>query len=326
MTRVPVAPGMPMGKGAEFDAIRKLLHVWGQRAEGIGDDAATLALTPGTQLVASVDASVEGVHFRPDWLTDEEIGWRAAAAALSDLAAMAARPVGVLVALALPHEWRERLEGIAEGIGLACAGAGAPIVGGNMSGAERLSLTLTVLGEAERPLHRRGARVGDAVYVTGALGAPGAALAAWESGVAPAAAHRARFAHPVPRLAEARWLAGEGGASAAIDISDGLLADAGHLAAASGVRIAIEGGLVPLAAGVARERAFASGEEYELLVAAPPRLDAREFADRFGIPLTRIGEVVAGAAGVVLRGDAVGDAAGAAASVANAGGHDHFSG
>ncbi|HEY0995465.1 MAG TPA: AIR synthase related protein, partial [Gemmatimonadaceae bacterium] len=179
MTHPPVGAGMPMGKGAEFDAIRRLLAVWGDRAEGIGDDAATLALTPGAQLVASVDATVEGVHFRPGWLSAEEIGWRATAAALSDLAAMAARPLGVLVALELPYAWRDRLESLAEGIGAACAAVGAPIVGGNMTAGTHLALTLTVLGEAERPLHRRGARVGDAVYVTGALGGPGAALAAW---------------------------------------------------------------------------------------------------------------------------------------------------
>lgn len=316
MTHSPVAPGMPMGKGAEFDAIRRLLAVWGDRAEGIGDDAATLAITPGAQLVASVDATVEGVHFRPAWLEPAEVGWRATAAALSDLAAMAARPVGVLVALELPHGWRDRLEPLAEGIGAACAHAGAPIIGGNMSAGERLSLTLTVLGEAERPLHRRGARVGDALYVTGALGGPGAALAAWERGGEPDALHRARFAHPVPRLVEGRWLA-DAGATAAIDLSDGLLADAGHLAAASGARIEIDAGALPVVAGAAPGAALGSGEEYELLVTAPPGLDVREFTARFGLPLTRIGEVVAGMPGVALRG--------AAASVANATGHDHFS-
>lgn len=316
MTGSPVTPGMPMGKGAEFDAIRRLLAVWGDRAEGIGDDAATLAITPGAQLVASVDATVEGVHFREGWLEPAEVGWRATAAALSDLAAMAARPVGVLVALELPPAWRDRLEALAEGIGAACALAGAPIVGGNMSAGERLSLTLTVLGEAERPLHRRGARVGDTVYVTGSLGGPGAALDAWERGRVPDPAHRARFAHPVPRLAEAHWLA-DAGATAAIDISDGLLADAGHLAAASGAGIAIDAAAVPLLAGASPERALASGEEYELLVTAPAGLSVGAFAARFALPLTRVGEVVAGVAGVSLRG--------ATASVANATGHDHFS-
>lgn len=318
MTPSPIAPGMPLGPGAEFDAIRRLLTVWRERAEGIGDDAATLALTPGAQLVASVDATLEGVHFRAGWLEPEEIGWRATAAALSDLAAMAARPVGVLVALTLPPAWRDALDHLAEGIGAACASVGAPIVGGNMSSAERLSLTLTVLGEAEHPLHRRGARVGDALYVTGTLGGPAAALAAWTSGRAPAPAHRARFARPLPRIAEARWLARDGVATSAIDISDGLVADAGHLATASGVRLAIDAMRVPLASGVARALALASGEEYELLVTAPPGLDVREFTRQFGIPLTRIGEVVAGRPGVALRGDD--------ASVANTAGHDHFSG
>ncbi|MFL5606761.1 MAG: AIR synthase related protein, partial [Gemmatimonadaceae bacterium] len=100
---------IPLGPGAEFDAIRDMLAQWGDRARGIGDDAATLDVPRGEMLVASTDASVEGVHFMRDWLSPGEIGGRAAAAALSDLAAMAARPLGLLLAFGVPDDWRGQL-------------------------------------------------------------------------------------------------------------------------------------------------------------------------------------------------------------------------
>jgi thiamine monophosphate kinase len=131
---------------------------------------------------ASTDATVENVHFRREWLAPSEIGYRAATAALSDLAAMAAVPVAMLVAMSVPERWREQLGGIAEGIGDASRSFNAPITGGNLTTGSELSLTVTVLGYAARPLARDLARGGDAVYVTGLLGGPGRALAAWESG------------------------------------------------------------------------------------------------------------------------------------------------
>ncbi|HEU4721687.1 MAG TPA: AIR synthase-related protein, partial [Gemmatimonadaceae bacterium] len=183
--------------------------------------------------------------------------------------------------------------------------------------AAELSLTITVLGTAARPLERTAARPGDALYVTGTLGGPGAALDALLRGAAPRDADRARFAAPSPRLAEARWLA-ERGAHAAIDLSDGLVADAGHLAAASGVRIALDLAALPCVDGVSPESAAASGEEYELLVAvrADAPLDTAAFRARFGIPLTVIGRVVAGR-GVSLEGSA--------ARVDLPSGYDHLS-
>src|SRR5687768_2741478 len=105
-----------MGPGGEFDLVREMLARWGDAAVGIGDDAAVLAVPPGERLVVSTDAAVERVHFRRDWMTAAEIGYRAAAAALSDLAAMAARPLGIVVALALPREWIAEVGELAEGI------------------------------------------------------------------------------------------------------------------------------------------------------------------------------------------------------------------
>ena len=299
MTDLP-AGHVSLGGGDEFDAIRSMLRVWGAQATGIGDDAALLALPSGAQLVASTDASVEGVHFRRDWLSPREIGARATAAALSDLAAMAASPLGILLALGLPERWRAELEELARGVGEMAERAHCPIVGGNVTRASELSLTLTVLGAAAGALVRSAVRTGDALYVTGTLGGPGAALDALLRGATPAPPHRARFAAPVPRIREARWLATQG-AHAAIDISDGLAADAGHLASASGVCIELELASIPHVEGVSAENAVGSGEEYELLVAFPPNVHAGgdAFLETFGIPLTRVGRAVTGS-GVVL--------------------------
>jgi thiamine-monophosphate kinase len=310
-------PHLALGSGAEFDAIRAMLHEWGPRASGIGDDAAVLDVPAGQRLVVSTDASFEGVHFRREWLSAQEIGARAVSAALSDLAAMAAEPLGLLLALGVPEDWQDELDEIARGVGRAAGNADCPIVGGNVTRARELSLTITVLGAAQHPLRRGNARVDDVIFVTGRLGGPGAALRALQSGRVPDAGHMARFASPHARLREARWLA-DAGARAAIDISDGLGADLTHLARASDVTIELAVDRVPCVEGVPPEEALTSGEEYELIVAFPASgtADAAAFETRFGIPLTRIG-VVRPESGEPVR--AVG------ARVDPARGHDHLS-
>ena len=292
---------LAMGGGAEFDLIRRFLETWGDRASGIGDDAAVIAVPPGEQLVASTDASVENVHFRRAWMTAREVGARAATAALSDLAAMGARPLGLLLAMALPDTWLSDAEALADGVGAAASAVGCPIVGGNVTRTHELALTITVLGSAVRPLSRSGGRAGDIVFVTGQLGGPGAALSALLAGETPLADHRARFIAPVPRIAAGRWLAACG-ASAAIDISDGLFADAAHLARASGISLSLDVDVVPRLPGTSPQVALSSGEEYELLVAIPPHvpIDTDLFERTFEIPLTRIGVAVARADEVVL--------------------------
>lgn len=306
-----------LGAGDEFDAIRDMLRIWGAQATGIGDDAAIVDVPQGQRLVVSTDASVEHIHFRRGWLSPSEIGARATAAALSDLAAMAARPLGLLLALGVPDAWRRELEVIARGVGAQAAQADCPIVGGNVTRASELSLTITVLGSAARPLARSQVRPGDLLYVTGVLGGPGAALRALLAGSAPLPAHGARFTAPTPRLSEARWLAAAG-ARAAIDLSDGLASDAGHLAAASHVRIELELGAIPLIDGVSSEEAVASGEEYELLVAFAPETvpDVARFADEFGIGLRAVGRAVEGSGVALLR-------EGRPTDIPR--GHDHFS-
>jgi thiamine-monophosphate kinase len=307
---------LAMGEGREFDAIRTMLQVWGARASGIGDDAAILDVPAGQRLVVSTDATVEGVHFRREWLKPEEIGFRAAVAALSDLAAMGALPLGLLLGLGVPQDWSGSLVAIARGVGDAAAAAGCPIVGGNLSRAKELSLTLTVLGTAARPLERGGVRTGDVLYVTGRLGGPRAAVRAWMEGSTPRVEHRARFAAPRPRIAEARWLV-DAGCHAAIDISDGLVADAGHLAQASGVRLELDLDALPCVKGVSLDEAVSGGEEYELIVAFPEAtgVDVVTFEQRFGVPLTRIG-VACDGTGIAIKG---------ASRVDQPRGHDHFS-
>ncbi|MBY0492313.1 MAG: thiamine-phosphate kinase [Gemmatimonadaceae bacterium] len=284
-------PHQELGRGQEFDTIRALMARWGDLVSDIGDDAAVLPPVRGVHVI-STDACVEDVHFRAHWIAPREVGVRAAAAALSDLAAMGAEAEQVLVAFQVPPRWDAQLLEVADGLADPIRAAGARIVGGNLSRGPAFGITLTVIGDAPRPVPRSGARVGDLVVVTGVLGGPGAAIAAWEAGEEPAPWARARFAAPAPRLAAGQLLA-EAGATSMLDISDGLGADARHLGAASGVWLAIDPELLPRGPGITPQAALASGEEYELLATIPDDalagLRARWTAD---VPLTVIGRVV----------------------------------
>jgi thiamine-monophosphate kinase len=214
-------------------------------AQGIENDAASLE----GGVVVTQDALVEGVHFRLDWISWRDLGFRAAAVNLSDLAASGAAPEGLVVTLAAPGDTRiadvvELYEGIAE--------AGVPVVGGDTTSAASVVLSVTAIGRAERVPGRAGARVGDAVVVTGPLGAAGAAF------------RRGAYVRPPLRLDEGRELART--AHALMDISDGLALDAARMADRSGVRIEIDLELVPLAREAERGD-LGFGEDYELLAA-----------------------------------------------------------
>jgi thiamine-monophosphate kinase len=212
---------------------------------GVEHDAARLA----GDVVVTQDALVEGVHFRLDWLSWGDLGWRAAAVNLSDLAASGAVPEALLVTLVAPDSTRvadvvELYRGLAE--------TGVPVVGGDTTQGPALVVAVTALGSSARVPGRAGARPGDALVVTGALGAAGAAFRAQ------------RYARPPLRLEEGRSLAAH--AHALMDISDGLGVDAGHIARRSGVRCVIELDRVPLAPGATLDD-LAFGEDYELLAA-----------------------------------------------------------
>ncbi len=216
-------------------------------ATGIADDAAQLA----DGRVVTQDALVEGVHFRLDWISWRDLGFRAAAVNLSDLAASGAEPDGLVVTLAAPPESAvadviELYEGLAE--------PGVPVIGGDTSAADRLVLSVTALGRSVRVPGRGGARPGDVLVVTGPLGAAGAAY------------RGRRYSRPPLRLEEGRTLART--AHALTDVSDGLAVDAGNLAARSGCRLVVELERVPLADGATVDD-LGFGEDYELLAAVP---------------------------------------------------------
>jgi thiamine-monophosphate kinase len=293
----------------ELTLIAEMRRRWGPLAQGIGDDAAVLAPPRGEKIVLSVDTSIEHVHFERSWITLREIGYRAVTAALSDLAAMAAIPRGVLIAIALPKSDAGQLMEIADGVGDAVRAVSTVILGGNLSAAEELSITTTVVGSAFSPLTRSGARPGNLLYVTGELGGPGAAVAAWKRGETPSAVARDRFARPMARIAEAQWLAARG-ATAAIDISDGLERDAIHLCNLSGVGLRSTRKALPRLPGISEEDAWVSGEEYELIVTSTTPFPEEEFKARFGLALTPIARVIE------FNGFMVSEPAG----------HDHFSG
>jgi thiamine-monophosphate kinase len=295
-----------LGAGPEFDRIRAIATALGDRAAGLGDDCALLDLG-NEHLALSSDISIEGTHFRREWLAPAEIGWRAAAGALSDLAAVGAEPIGLLASLALPADSSPALfTSLMEGVGRAVDSVGGKVLGGDLSRSPLFTVDITVIGRTTGPILRSGARAGDGVWVTGSLGAARAALLALLSGRPADPAAREAFAHPTPRVAAGRWLA-RNGASAMIDLSDGLAGDAGHLAAASNVAIGIELERIPLGAGVP-EAALAAGEssallaarggeDYELLIALPEGFSTKQAAAceaESGTPLTRIGTVTSG--------------------------------
>ena len=294
-----------LGGGDEFDRIRAIASALGAAAAGIGDDTAAVPSGEGTPVV-SIDASVEDVHFRREWLSFEEIGWRATASALSDLAAAAATPAAIVAAIVVPPNAGETaLVELMRGVGSAAASVGARVIGGDLSSGGQWAVVITVLGHAPTPMSRAGARPGDGIWVTGTLGGARAALQAWTSGIEPDADARQAFAHPTPRIGAAQWLAAHG-ATAMMDLSDGLGGDAEHLAAASSVQVQIDLERLPLHPSVhaAAQRAaeapalFAAtgGEDYELLLTLPSAFDgAAECRRVTGVPLTRIGTVSSGA-------------------------------
>jgi thiamine-monophosphate kinase len=286
--------------------VRALWRRLGERAAPSGDDCAFVDV--GTsRLAISSDLSIEGTHFRRGWLALHEIGWRAAAASLSDLAAVAATPVGITVSVGVSPECAsDSVAELMEGAADAVESTGGVVLGGDIVKSDNLVVDVTAIGRLTgAPVERRGAAAGDALYVTGRLGGPAAALAAWEAGREPEVSARERFAHPEPRISHAAWLRDHGG-HAMIDLSDGLLADAEHPAAASAVRCELDADTVPLHPGIDHpDQALAGGEEYELLVAAPdePAL-VEAFGAAFDIPLTRVGRVGKGS-GVEVRREGV---------------------
>jgi thiamine-monophosphate kinase len=290
---------------------------------GPGDDAAVVRARP--LCVVSVDTMIDGVHFRlrDGWATPAEVGRRALASALSDLAAMGASPGEAYIALGLPEGLTEQQAlALVRAAGALAASCETTIAGGDVVAAPALSVSVTVVGWAEREdelVSRDGAKPGDLVGVTGKLGAAGAALAVlrarehgFGSAIAGSEAVLERSRAPLPRLREGQALAGSG-ARAMIDLSDGLASDARHLGRASRAQLRIALERLPFAEGVeevcaalgiaAHELAASGGEDYELCFCVPPaRRESVESAleQAAGAGVTWVGEVHGGAPGALL--------------------------
>jgi len=313
---------------AEFDliaAIHARATTRGDVVLGIGDDAALLQVPAGMQLVVATDTLNAGVHFPHD-TAPADIGWKALAVNLSDLAAMGALPAWCTLSLSLPDGDAAWVDGFLDGFLALAAQHDVALVGGDTTRGP-LSVCVTALGliEPGRALRRDGARVGDEVWVTGTLGDGAGALAQWRAGVGVDPALRDRLDRPTPRVAAGCALAGI--ANACIDVSDGLLADLGQVARASGVGIEIAIDALPASAAlvdsfnaeIRRSLQAAGGDDYELCFCAPRAADAQiaAVAASISIPITRIGCVVAG--GGVQAVDATGEVWAPASA-----GYDHF--
>jgi thiamine-monophosphate kinase len=261
-------------------AIRAVLPPDPTAVVGVGDDAAVLAV-PGGQVVASTDLLVEGRHFRRDWSAALDVGVKAAAQNLADIAAMGAVPIAVLFGLAVPGDvpvaW---VVDVARGMAAECSRAGAAVTGGDVTSADAIMLAITALGHlnGRQPVTRAGARSGEVIAVSGPVGWSAAGLALLSAGVAEPAELVAAHRRPQPDY-QAGPAAAAAGATAMIDISDGLIADLGHVAAASGVcinlRTASLAGTGALQAAAAKlgadwlEWALAGGEDHALAASFP---------------------------------------------------------
>jgi thiamine-monophosphate kinase len=294
---------------------------------GPGDDAAVVA-APDGRVVVTTDVMVEQRHFRRDWSTSYDVGRRAAARSLADVVAMGATPTALVVALAMPGDtdvsW---VDGLADGLRDECELVGAAVVGGDMAAAAAVSIAVTALGDlgGGRPVSRSGAQVGDVVVVAGRIGFAAAGLALLQAGLdvgGLVAAHK----RPVVPYAAALRLA-KLGATAMIDVSDGLVADIGHIATASKLGVELASADLPLApelveAGLAlgvdpREWVAGGGDDHAFAATLPSDLALRAVATLADlpepVPFAQVGRVVAGE-GVVFIDEAP----------PGAPGHDHF--
>jgi thiamine-monophosphate kinase len=279
---------------------------------GIGDDCALLAPRRGEELAVTTDLSIAGRHFRLDWHQPEAVGHRALARGLSDLAAMGARPIAAFLSLGLPRElttgtarrpaWVKRF---LDGLLVLAELHNTPLAGGDLAESPVAVADIVLVGAVPRgrALLRSGAKPGDLLYVTGALGGAAAGLArlAELAAAQPGCpgppripkklvAQLAPHLYPQPRISQGLWLQRRGLASAALDVSDGLSTDLAHLCKESGVAAEVDAALVPIGLGADLTQALNGGEDYELLFSAPAT--ARVPRSIAGVKFTRIGRIL----------------------------------
>ncbi len=310
-----------LGQFDLIDRVSKLIETnrddkaesWKNLLDGIGDDCAVWRGGP-EKFLAKVDCQVEGVHFTLDLLSWEDLGWKALAVNLSDIAAMGGVPLYALISLGLPPETEvEEVLALYKGMLRLARSTGTAIVGGNMSRSPHVFVDVNVLGKTGNPqgayLRRSAARPGDIIGVTGWLGTAAAGLEVLRSGTKLSAKTttplKQSFKRPEPRLNEGRLLVAAG-VKAGIDISDGLLADLGHMCRASGVGAVVELAALPILPEVkealgsrANEMALSGGEDYQLLFTAPREI-LGEVKERSSYPVSLIGEITAENSGEVV--------------------------
>lgn len=281
--------------GGEFAFIERLadrLSALPPGQVGVGDDTAVL----DGGLLAAVDTLVADRHFRLAWTDPESVGWKALVVNLSDIAAMGGVPTAALAAVTLPDGPPGLADRLADGLIEASDAFDCPLVGGDTTSGAVLVVSVTVLGrlpDGVEPVLRSGARVGDTVFVTGPLGGAATALDALTEATTPDPALAQALHRPVPRLAEGR-AAAAAGATAMIDVSDGLAADLGHVLDASGVGVELDAGSIPRAPGVSLDRALGGGDDYELCFTAPDEGRVREAFEAAGLdPPVAVGTITA---------------------------------
>lgn len=304
-----------LGEGALIRRIRDRFQTSGAIL-GIGDDAALLELPPGHSIVFCSDLVAENTHFIRTLHPPDSVGYKAVAVNVSDVGAMGGIPMHFVISLAAPGdlavEWVDAFYG---GVERACRDFNATLVGGDTSSAKSIFVDVAMIGRVRTgaAVRRSGARIGDNIYVTGALGASARGLELLKSGNASAAAVK-RHLYPEPRHRVGAAVGGQ--AHAMIDVSDGLSSDLGHIVAESGVSARIYRDRLPMAEGASESDALHGGEEYELIIVAPKLPGEIE-----GVPVTCIGEIVpsAGEQQVVL-------VEGTNESILRPRGWDHFAG
>ena len=313
----------------EFGFLDRLLPTLKQRRDvevGPGDDCAVVRCG-GQRVLITTDALVESVHFERDWMAPRQLGRRSFLVNASDIAAMGGHPTFCVVSVGVPPSYPVNdLTALHAGIQAAARDLGAAVVGGNVSRADRVFISITLLGAANHVVTRHGARVGDELYVSGTLGDAALGVRQLQRGQRRGAAI-GRYREPHPRTAVGALLAQRRIASAMIDISDGLLQDLGHVAEASRIGAEIDVEALPYSAALRRlpaaealQLALRGGDDYELLCAVPRRRVSalHRLRKRLGCPITRIGRCVAARKGIELLG------AGREIRIDSGSGWDHF--
>jgi thiamine-monophosphate kinase len=304
----------------EFELIERLcarLPASRRTILSIGDDCAILAARRARQLF-TIDSMVEGVHFNSAWGTPEQVGARSLAVNLSDIAAMGGSPTACVVNLAIGAGITAGfLDRLYAGLAVEARRAGVDIVGGNITSARQLSITIALLGDAPaRPLRRDAARVGDEIFVTGTLGDAGAGWRILAGHLRARGAVRRhlvrRYLAPTARLSAGRRLAKIRPVAAAIDVSDGLWQDLSHILERSGVGAEIDPAAIPVSRAyrdvMAEDRSLAlgGGEDYELLFCLRPGYSPARLSRMLGIRVARIGRIVRGSSATMVGGGAPG--------------------